>query len=172
MSSERHDLVGTRSVLTPLRPEHAPEVRRILATPEVARHWGSEEARRPGWPFDDPQAHRFAVVVEGRVSGLAQYYEEDDPRYRYASIDLFLDPAIHNQGVGRDVVGTLARYLFDEAGHHRIVIDPAADNTAAVRCYQAARFGVVGVMRQYERDTEGTGWHDGLLMERLASDDQ
>jgi hypothetical protein len=26
----------------------------------------------------------------------------------------------------------------------------------------------VGVIRRYERDVEGEGWHDGLLMELLA----
>jgi aminoglycoside 6'-N-acetyltransferase len=25
-------------------------------------------------------------------------------------------------------------------------------------------------MRQYERDTDGGGWHDGLLMELVADD--
>jgi len=29
---------------------------------------------------------------------------------------------------------------------------------------------VVGTMRQYERDADGDGWHDGLLMELLADD--
>jgi hypothetical protein len=27
-------------------------------------------------------------------------------------------------------------------------------------------FKPVGVLRDYERDTDGRGWHDGLLMER------
>jgi hypothetical protein len=26
-------------------------------------------------------------------------------------------------------------------------------------------------MREYERDADGIGWHDGLLMELLASDE-
>ena len=31
-----------------------------------------------------------------------------------------------------------------------------------------AGFQAVGVMRRYERDVDGTGWHDGLLMELIA----
>jgi aminoglycoside 6'-N-acetyltransferase len=31
-------------------------------------------------------------------------------------------------------------------------------------------FGRVGILRQYERDPDGRGWHDGLLMELLADD--
>ena len=58
------------------------------------------------------------------------------------------------------------RHLFDERGHHRITIDPAAANTRAIRCYEAVGFERVGVMRQYERGDDGT-WRDGLLLELL-----
>jgi aminoglycoside 6'-N-acetyltransferase len=85
-------------------------------------------------------------------------------------MDIFVDPARHGRGIGRDAVATLARYLVRERGHHRLVIDPAADNEPAIRCYAAVGFRPVGVMRQYERDPDGGGWHDGLLMDLLASD--
>jgi aminoglycoside 6'-N-acetyltransferase len=49
------------------------------------------------------------------------------------------------------------------------VIDPAADNLAAIRCYTKVGFRPVGVMRQYERSADGS-WHDGLLMELLAGE--
>jgi aminoglycoside 6'-N-acetyltransferase len=35
------------------------------------------------------------------------------------------------------------------------VIDPAADNTAAIRCYASVGFRPVRVMRHYERDAHG-----------------
>src|SRR3712207_7691433 len=35
----------------------------------------------------------------------------------------------------------------------------------AIRCYSAVGFRPVGVLRRYERDPDGTGWHDGLLMD-------
>ena len=54
-----------------------------------------------------------------------------------------------------------------DLGHHRLVIDPAADNAAAIRCYSKVGFRPVGVMRKYERGVDGT-WHDGLLMDLLA----
>jgi hypothetical protein len=31
-------------------------------------------------------------------------------------------------------------------------------------------FRPVGVLRDYERDTDGRGWHDGLLMDLLAAE--
>jgi aminoglycoside 6'-N-acetyltransferase len=37
-----------------------------------------------------------------------------------------------------------------------------------VRAYEKAGFRRVGVMRGYERDADGAGWHDGLLMELVS----
>ena len=47
---------------------------------------------------------------------------------------------------------------------------PAAANAAAIRAYEKVGFKPVGIMRSYERDQDGHGWHDGLLMELLAED--
>ena len=101
-------LPGTRVVLVPVIAEHVPELRRILSTPEVRARWRDEGAS-PRWPFDDLSAVRFAVLLERAVRGMVQYGEEDEPDYRHASIDVFLDPAVHGCGVGRDAVATLAR---------------------------------------------------------------
>ena len=110
------------------------------------------------------------MLLDGAIVGLIQYGEEETPAYRHASIDIFLDPAVHGQGIGRDAIWTLAHHLIHERGHHRIVIDPAVDNVAAVRCYASVGFRPVGVMRRYERDADGSGWHDGLLMDLLAEE--
>jgi aminoglycoside 6'-N-acetyltransferase len=59
-------------------------------------------------------------------------------------------------------------HLIEERGHHRVTIDPAADNAAAIRTYEKVGFKPVGVMRAYERDVGGQGWHDGLLMELVV----
>ncbi|MGH3833774.1 MAG: GNAT family N-acetyltransferase [Pseudonocardiaceae bacterium] len=163
------ELRGKRVVLVPVTAEHVADLRRILRTPEVRLRWG-DEAAPPRWPFDDPSATRFAVLLDGVVRGMVQYGEETEPAYRHASIDVFLDPLVHGQGIGRDAVGTLARHLVHDRGHHRLVIDPAADNAPAIRCYAAVGFRPVGVLRRYERDADGSGWHDGLLMDLLAED--
>ena len=162
-------LRGERLVLVPVAPEHVPELRRILATPEVRYRWRDEDSS-PQWPFDDPSATRFAVVYHGAVRGMVQYGEESDPDYRHATIDIFLDPPVHGHGIGRDAVALLARHLVHDRGYHRSVIDPAADNEPAIRCYRAVGFKAVGIMRGYERDGDGGGWHDGLLMDLLVGD--
>ncbi|MGI8430149.1 MAG: GNAT family N-acetyltransferase [Solirubrobacteraceae bacterium] len=162
-------LRGELVALVPVASEHVPELRRILLTPEVWRRWG-DEAASPQWPFDDETAARFTVLLDGAVGGLVQCFEEQDPMYRHASLDIFLDPLVHGRGVGRDAVRTLAHHLVAERGHHRLVIDPAADNEPAIRCYAAVGFRPVGIMRRYERDADGGGWHDSLLMDLLAED--
>ncbi len=113
--------------------------------------------------------HVFVVEVDGMAIGAIQFGEEDDPMYRHASVDIFLTTASHGQGYGSDAVRTLARYLFDERGHHRLSIDPAVDNLAAITAYEAVGFRRVGVMRDYERGPDGT-WHDGVLMDLLAGE--
>ncbi len=163
------ELRGERVVLVPVLAEHVPELARIRQTPEVRRRWG-EEVLAPQWPFDDPSVTPFAVLLDEAVRGLVQYYEEEHPMYRHASIDIFLDPAVHGQGVGRDAVRVLARHLVKDRGHHRLTIDPAADNAPAIRSYTAVGFRPVGVLRRYERDADGAGWHDGLLMDLLAEE--
>jgi aminoglycoside 6'-N-acetyltransferase len=117
----------------------------------------------------DSEAQTFVVEREAHVVGAIQWSAEIEPDYRHASIDIYLDPAVHGRGFGTDAVRTLARYLVADHGFHRLVIDPAADNAAAIACYGKVGFRPVGIMRQYERGQDGT-WHDGLLMDLLAED--
>src|SRR5664279_5473968 len=79
------------------------------------------------------------------------------------------DPAVHGRGLGTDAVRTMARHLIVDHGHHRLEIDPAADNAAAIRCYTKVGFRPVGIRRRSERGNDGR-WHDGLLMDLLADE--
>jgi aminoglycoside 6'-N-acetyltransferase len=156
-------------VLRPLTPGDEAELLRIHSAPEVVRWWDVPDA---GFPWsDEPEATRLTIEVAGAVAGMIQYAEELTPRYRHAGIDLFLDPALHGRGLGTEAIRRVVRHLIDERGHHRIVIDPATANAAAIRSYEKVGFKAVGVMRRYERDVGGDGWHDGLLMELLAGEE-
>jgi len=111
----------------------------------------------------------LVVEIEGEVAGAIQYDEEENPMYRHAGIDIFLGGRFQGQGAGREAVTLLARFLFEQRGHHRLTIDPAAANDRAIRCYTRVGFRPVGVMRQYERGGDGS-FHDGLLMDLLRDE--
>jgi aminoglycoside 6'-N-acetyltransferase len=162
-------LDGARVVLERVGPRHVDDLRRIHEEPAVARWWRLPEA---GWPLtngDDEVGYAVVLRDDGAVHGYVQYGEDTDPDYLAGSVDLFLEPALHGRGYGREVVALMAAYLIEGRGHHRVTIDPAADNAAAIACYAAVGFRPVGVMRQYERGSDGT-WHDGLLMDLLAAE--
>lgn len=160
-------LLGERVGLRPLAAADVPVLVAMFALPPIARWWDaiSEADLREAVGEQDP--HVLAVVLDGATVGLVQFGEEEDPQYRHASIDVALHPDVHGRGLGADAVRTLARYLIEERGHHRLTIDPAADNEAAIACYRRVGFRPVGIMRRYERAPDG-GWRDGLLMELLA----
>ncbi len=163
-------LVGDRVTLRRLRPDDMPALVSIGRAPGFARWWpGLDEAELEKKVAGDGDAVCFAVLVDGAVLGLVQYYEDDDPDLRHAGIDVGLDPRVHGRGIGTDTVRTLARHLVGERGHHRLVIDPDVDNARAIRCYEKVGFRPVGVMRRYARGVDGE-WHDALLMDLLAGE--
>jgi aminoglycoside 6'-N-acetyltransferase len=139
----------------------------IRREPEIERRWGIlEEGEMEEFVTDEKT---FVVEVDDEVAGAVQYGEVEDPMYRSASIDLYLTTPRHGQGLGSEAVRVLARHLIEERGHHRLTIDPAADNAAAIRAYEKVGFRPVGVMRSYEQGPDGS-FHDGLLMELLAGE--
>jgi aminoglycoside 6'-N-acetyltransferase len=164
-----------RLVLRPATEDDSATLRAIRRSPEVARWWHPPGT---GWPGDALTATTSRLAVElsgartigpdGAVIGLVEVDEGDDPDYATAGIDLVLAGSVHRRGLGREVVTAVTRWLIDVRGHHRVTIDPAVANTAAIACYRACAYVPVGVLHRYERDTDGAGWHDNLLMEHVA----
>lgn len=155
-------LHGERITLRPLQPADAARIR---------------DLRPPGWspldedwPLGKTRSTRYAILLDGVIVGFIQFGEEDDPEYRSANIDVFLGAGARGQGLGTDAVRTLVLHLVRDRGHHRVTIDPRAENTAAIHCYRKVGFKPVGIMRRYERDHETGEWKDGLLMDLLAEE--
>ncbi len=161
------ELHGDRVVLRPLAEEDLVALAELGCESETARWWAG---------IDEPYLREelkaglsFAILLEGEVAGMIQYYEELDDEFRHAGMDLFLGTRFQDRGLGTDTVRTMARYLVREREHHRLIIDPAADNERAIRVYEKVGFRPVGIMREYWRDPDGV-WRDGLLLDLLASE--
>ena len=132
--------------LRPLAAEDAGELRRILATPDVARWWDP-----PGDDFplaDDPGSTRFTILVDGAVAGMIQYGEEHDPKYRHASVDLFVDPATRGIGVGRALIEAVYA-AADVHGATRVYWHTENDNARAQGLYD--QLAAVAPFIQYRR---------------------
>ena len=164
-------LIGSLVRLEPATAEHVPALAAIRRTPEVHEFWrgGDDLDAAVIEDLQEPGSTPYVIEFSSRVVGWIQWSAEEDPDYRYASIDIYLDPAARGRGLGTDAVRTMARHLIDEHGHHRLEIDPAADNAAAIRCYEKVGFRPVGIRRRSERGNDGS-WHDGLLMDLLADE--
>lgn len=168
--SDDIELVGDRVRLRSTVEADGPALIAIRASEEVRRRWRGDDLEAEfADDLEDDETTRLTIEVDGRIIGLIQFAEADDADYRHASIDIYVDPSVHRRGHASDAIRTLADHLFDDRGHHRLTIDPAADNAAAIACYRSVGFSDVGVMRGYERQPHGT-WVDGLLMEMLESD--
>jgi aminoglycoside 6'-N-acetyltransferase len=163
-------LQGDQVTLRPLAATDVAALTELFAVPEIAEWWPGENQVRLRARLDDPEEGVGMVIeLDDRLIGFIQYFEEEDPDYRHASIDIVVHPDWCNRGLGTDAIRTLARHLFDDVGHHRITIDPAVVNTRAIASYRKVGFRDVGVMRRYERANDGT-WRDSLLMDLLAEE--
>ena len=162
-------LHGERVLLRPLEERDFGRLVEIGAEPEVARWWPRIDGELAEKLAGDDSSVCLTIEYDGRVAGMIQFHEENEPDFRHAGMDVFLSTECHGQGLGADAVRTLARHLLQERGHHRLTIDPAAANERAIRCYERVGFRRVGIMRRYWRDPSGE-WRDGLLLDLLADD--
>jgi aminoglycoside 6'-N-acetyltransferase len=167
----RPTLLGERLTVRPGRESDVDALLAILAEPSVARWWGEPENREEMEPKLLGAGETVLLVIEAdaEVAGGIEYWEEKEPDYRHAGIDLYLGERFQDRGLGTEAVGLLARFLFDRRDHHRLVIDPALENERAIRAYRKVGFRPVGVLRQYERGPDGR-FHDGLLMDMLRGE--
>ena len=161
------ELRGERVRLRPLREDDVLRLAEIGGEPEVARWWRDIDEAQLREKLAEGRA--FSIVHDDEVVGLVQWWENDDPEFRHAGIDLFLTTRLHGRGLGSDAVRTVARWLVEARGHHRITIDPALENTRAIRAYERVGFRRVGVLRRYWLGPDGE-WRDGLLLDLLADE--
>ena len=165
-------LDSERFLLRPIVAQDAEPLAAILGEPGVRRWWTNFDLARVERELvhhDDDDETYYLIEIAGEVAGAIDCHEENEPDFRHAGIDLFLGERWQGQGYGPEAIRAVARMLIDVRGHHRLVIDPAADNVNAIAAYARVGFQPVGVMRNYTRSENGD-WIDGLLMDLLAEE--
>ena len=92
-------LRGSTVTLRPATPADVFALVTIRATPQVRERWGGA---------DDLAAEILDDIARGeeadRIVGAIQWQASEDPIYRHAGIDLYLDPAVHGRGLCTDAV--------------------------------------------------------------------
>lgn len=162
-------LEGERVRLRPLAAGDLDPLAAIIASPGVREWWG--ESGSPERVREDLRndGHAFAIDERELLVGWLGFFEENDPDYRHASLDISLAPPAQGRGLGPEALRAAIRWLAGERGHHRFTIDPAAHNARAIRAYESLGFRPVGILRRYERGLDGN-WHDGLLMDLVIEE--
>ena len=163
-------LDGAGIHLRPATPADDGALATILRDPTVGAWWQVPDVDADvAELLDDKELAIWLIEESGTVVGLIMAGEETDPMYRHASIDIAIVASGQGRGLGSEAVWTVSRWLIDARGHHRLIIDPSAENERAIAAYAKVGFRPVGVMRSYERWRDGS-WHDGLLMDLLADE--
>ncbi|MFO7549348.1 MAG: GNAT family protein [Acidimicrobiia bacterium] len=164
-------LAGERVILRQGTASDLPDLVSVFDHPEVSRWWPDEDEATLSEKIEQrDDVEVWVIEVEGRAVGLIQASEQTDPQYRHAGIDLAVHPDLHGRGLGPEVISVLVGFLSTGRGHHRVVIDPNAANTRAVRAYTKVGFRPVGVMQRYEWDAHLGRWTDGVLMEWVSAE--
>ena len=162
-------LRGPRATLRPPSPGEADAMAVAIAGDPIAGpRWSTSVETMRRWLAEEG-LKLLVVEYEEELVGIVDFEEVLEPEYFSAGMDIALLECCVGKGLGVEVLQVLGAWLVDVRGHHRLTIDPAADNVAAVRAYRKVGFEPVGRLRLYELGADGE-WHDAVLMELLAAD--
>jgi aminoglycoside 6'-N-acetyltransferase len=169
---EPMDLPRLRGPRVTLRPARGGEreaiAAAIAADPVAGPRWSTDPKTMCRWLAEEG-LNLLVVEFEGAVVGIVDFEEVTEPEYHAAGMDIALLECCVGKGLGTEALRLLGAWLIDVRRHHRLTIDPAADNERAIRSYEKIGYRPIGIARRYERGPGGM-WHDNLLMDMLAEE--
>jgi Acetyltransferases, including N-acetylases of ribosomal proteins len=116
--------------------------------------------------YEDREGITSCIVqFKGNDIGYLQFYEieeeeretyglSDDPGIIYGMDQFIGEPGFWNKGIGSELIKETVRYLTGERGASKIVMDPQAWNTRALRVYEKSGFKKMKLLEKHE-------WHEG-----------
>jgi RimJ/RimL family protein N-acetyltransferase len=150
-------------------PQPRPDISDIVAVERTALarefvgQW-SEERHRTSLAGDDAR-----YVSQTDWGELQAYAILRGVRESSRSIELKrIVVAVHERGLGRQILGELLRIAFRELNAHRIYLDVFEDNGRARHLYECLGFQYEGVMR--EAAQRGEQWCNLRLMSILETE--
>jgi RimJ/RimL family protein N-acetyltransferase len=159
-------LRGSEVSLRPMTYDDVPHLMRWGSDPSFRHYqWGQKPGR-----FEEKNARAWiermsrpgdsacwVIEYQGRSVGFANY-RDLRPKGKSAEIGIGIgEPDLWGRHLGRDALGALLRYLFDDLGLHRVGLSVVGFNDRAISMYKAIGFDVEGI----ERD--GVGTEDGFI---------
>lgn len=146
-----------------------------LAQPALLEWWQPDE---PTQPHDDDVV-RCIIDEDDEALGYAQLYPVAGRWHEYGlradevqsvwALDLFIgDPSRWGSGIGTDSLSLIVDHVLVDRAARRIVVDPRAANTRALRSYEKVGFRRAGSLPEHEV-VDGEAW-DCVLMSLDALD--
>ena len=135
---------GEAVTLRLAREGDAPLISRWTRAPEVHEHWGGralevDEVRAKYCGSRAPDVVSYVVYRRDEPVGYLQAWQRE---FRYG-LDMFLAAEAQGHGTGPRAARALALELT-AAGWIPLQVDPAVDNAAAIRAWEAAGFRPTG----------------------------
>ncbi|AJS59298.1 GNAT family N-acetyltransferase [Paenibacillus sp. IHBB 10380] len=117
----------------------------------------------------DDSVTQCIIQYESKAIGYIQFYlieDEEIQEYQYEDfkgeiygMDQFIgEPEFWNQGIGTLLIKEMVKYLIEQKGAKKIVMDPQAWNTRALKVYEKNGFVKKRLLEKHE-------WHEGKLMD-------
>ncbi|KAA0546643.1 acetyltransferase [Bacillus sp. BGMRC 2118] len=156
--------------IRPLEDEDAEFLARWLSDPNVLEYYEGRDhpftinqVREKFYQVQDT-VKRNLVLIQNHPVGYIQFYPieiEDLIKYGYDKneviygLDQFIGEVTYwGSGIGTKLVTTVRDYLFHTIKADRLVMNPQAWNTRAIRCYEKCGFTKVKLLPKNE-------WHEG-----------
>lgn len=128
---------------------------------------GAEEA------YACPAAYYWAIEEKGAPGVIGEIFVDDfSERNGWCEVDYKLGPAFWGRGYGAQALSAVTAFLFDQVGFHRVQAKCSVRNTASERVMQKAGMCREGVLREFFRRKDGTGWDDVVLYAAIKGETQ
>ncbi|GGF13998.1 acetyltransferase [Aliidongia dinghuensis] len=120
--------------------------------------YASRDVLRKRLDTADPNRHRLAAILDGKVVGLLSLNQGEGRRRHVGEIGLFVHDSFHGRGIGRKLLEAAVDLGENWLGLTRIELTVFVDNAAAIKLYESCGFEREGVARQF-------GLRDGVLVD-------